>query len=294
MSTYPVFPDRNEIATLVEDYFSEQGKEFDYDPDSGLGTYEDCEFSVHNLAANLAKIDRKRWADYVAWHFGHMVVGGPPELPASYEEVRRRLRVRLASAAMVESLPEEITRPVADDLHELLMVAIDEGATTVPPNSIEQWGEPLDRLWKDAHDNTGWDEPTERQLAVKPTGERFVWVRGSWWTASLLLHLGRYLSRNCRHGALAMVPVRDALFYHEIEDETVVSTLIPMMETAVGIHFEGPDPISPHLYWWKDGEIRRVAAYENGRVQPVWGAEFSAMLAEVEAEVTDIAAGRFN
>lgn len=278
------YPTIEELADLVHDYFDSRGEEVSYDPEQGMGTYGQAEFSVHNMAANLGKIDREQWPDYVAWHFGNLVDKVPPQLPTSYEEVRKRLRVRLASTAFVEQLPfSEIARPVAEDLHEVLMVSIDGAAVSVPPDRLEAWEEPLDRLWHDARENTLWDEPRERRLALRPTGERFVWIRGSWWAASLLLDLGRYLSPDNRHGAVAMVPVRDALLFHEITDVGVAHSLAGMMEMGLIFHMEGPDSISPHVYWWRDGEIQRVVACDNDRTQPVWGREFKQVLAELEA-----------
>lgn len=280
------FPTPGELNDLVCDYFTSQGREVSYDPATGLGVYGEAEFSVHNVAANLARIDREDWPEYVAWHFGHLLDGGPPELPSSYIEVSRRLRVRLAADDWVEALPvKETARRVAEDLHEVLMVSIAGSAVSLPPDSLKLWGEPLDRLWDDARKNTVLEEPSERRALLKPTGERFTWVRGSWWVASLLLDLGRYLSPGNPHGALAMVPVRDALLFHEIVDEGVVKSLQGMMEVGLQFHLEGPDSVSPHVYWWRDSEIRRVVFYGDGQLNASWGEEFSGMLAELESSI---------
>lgn len=46
--------------------------------------------------------------------------------------------MRLASIDWVDQLPsKEIAKPVADDLHQVLMITIDEGAVTVPPDSLK-------------------------------------------------------------------------------------------------------------------------------------------------------------
>lgn len=277
------YPTTEELADLVHDYFAGRGEQVTYDPEEGIGTFGQVEFSVHNMAANLAKIHREQWPDYVAWHFGRLVDSGPPELPSRYSEVRKRLRVRLASDSWVEQLPfQKIARPVADDLHEVLMLSLDGTAVSVPPESLDAWDEPLDKLWQDARENTLWDEPRERRMAIRPTGERFVWVRGSWWVASLLLDLGRYLSPRNPHGAAAMVPVRDALFFHEITDQGVADSVAGMMELGLQFHLEGPDSISPHVYWWRDGKIRRVVAYENGRIRSAWDRDFKRVLAQLD------------
>lgn len=277
-------PTLSELADLVHNYFADSGIEVTYDAEQGTGEAEGAVFSVHNMAAHLAQIEREDWPDFVAYHFRHLAAG-PPQLPSEYEQVRKRLRVRLACSALVDrySLPD-ITRPVAPDLHEMLMIAIDGGAATIPPESLAEWGADMDTVWEDARNNTLWDEPRERQTMMKPTGERFTWVRGSWWVSTLLLDLKRYLSPKNPHGALAMVPVRDALFFHEILDESVVWSLKAMFDFGLSVHFEGPDPVSPHVYWWRDDEIRRIVAVEDGQSIPEWGPEFSEVLATLETE----------
>lgn len=50
--------------------------------------------------------------------------------------------MRLASIDWVDQLPsKEIAKPVADDLHQVLMITIDEGAVTVPPDSLKSVGQ---------------------------------------------------------------------------------------------------------------------------------------------------------
>lgn len=277
------FPAPNEIADLVHNYFASRGEEVTYDPELGLGTYGKAEFAVHNMAANLARIDREEWPDYVAWHFRHLH-DGPPELPDTYNKAKRRLRVRLASDAWVDALPyQDIARPVAEDLQEVLMLTIDGGAASIPPDSVEAWGQPLERLWTDARENNRLEEPRERCALLRPTGEQLTWVRGSWWAASLLLDLGLYMSAGNQHGALAMAPVRDALLYREIDDTAAITSVSGLLEVGLRFHADGPDQVSPHVYWWRDGEVRRVIQFDGVKLNPVWGDDFRRMLAELEA-----------
>lgn len=172
-------PTTSELAELVDGYFDDNDIDASYDPEQGMGKANGAVFSTHNLAANLARIDRSDWPGYVAWHFSHLVEG-PPQIPVDYTRARKRLRVRLASTAWVDQLPsQEITRPVADDLHQVLMVNIDGGASTVPPESLATWGNDIDAIWDDARKNTMLDEPRERRSMLKRTGERLTWIRGS-------------------------------------------------------------------------------------------------------------------
>jgi hypothetical protein len=275
-------PTLTELADLVHTYFEQNGIEVSYDPEQGTGEAEGAVFSVHNVAANLARIERDQWPDYVAWHFGHLA-DGPPQIPSEYAQASKRLRVRLASTAWVNQLPwKENNRPVAEDLHEVLMITIDQGASNVPPDNLEEWNQDPDTIWDEARRNTMWDEPRERRLLLKPTGERFTWVRGSWWVSTLLLDLGRYLSPRHNYGAVAMAPVRDALFFHQITDRSFVNSMMAMIDFGLSIHFEGPDPVSPHVYWWHDGMIRRLVAFENGQTRPEWDDRFREVLADLE------------
>jgi hypothetical protein len=278
------YPTAEELDELIHHYFDANGVAVSYDAGEGRGEARGAVFWVDNLVANLARIDRNEWPDYVAWHFGHLT-DGPPDIPSDYAQARRRLRVRLASSAWVDQLPsKEIVRPVADDLYQVLMIVIEDGASTVPPDSLKAWNQNLAKVWDEAQKNTSLDEPRERRAMLKPTGEHLTWIRGSWWVSSLLLDLGRYLSPQSPYGGLAMVPVRDALFLHEITDAGFVYSLREMIEFALKIYFEGTDQVSPHVYWWRDGSISRLVAYEDGRVRPVWGGEFRKVLAELETQ----------
>jgi hypothetical protein len=275
-------PSVEELAELVHRHFGDKGIEVSYDAEQGLGETQGAVFSVHNMAANLAHLDRSDWPEYVAWHFRHLG-HGPPEIPLDYSKARKQLRVRLAPSAWADQVPwEEITRPVADDLHRVLMIAIEGGASNVLPEHLEAWGTDPEEVWDEARRNTMLDEPRERRALLKPTGETMTWIRGSWWSSTLLLDLGRYISPRHSRGALAMVPVRDALLFHEIVDDTIISSLKAMMDLGLRFHFDGPDPISPHVYWWHEGSISRLVALEDGRNRPVWGDEFREVLADLE------------
>lgn len=252
-----------------------------YDPARGEGRVGEVVFSTHNLAAHLAEIDPEQWDEYVAWHFSHLA-SGPPEIPTDFERVRARLRVRLASDAWLGGLGDAcLSRRVAEDLHEVLMVSLEELAVAVPSRMPGVWGQQPNGLWEQARRNTLWDEPYESCLVAKADGRAFTWVRGSWWAASRLLDLGRSLSADHRHGAVAMVPVRDALLYRELQGRQVAASVWGMLELGVGFYLEGPGSVSPHLYWLHQGELRRGAAVGEGGV--VWDQQLRELLEALAA-----------
>ena len=112
-----------------------------------------------------------------------------------------------------------------------------------------------------------------------------VWVRHSFFASSVLLDLDHLLSAKNRHGALAMVPCRDALLYVEMTGPEVVKDAAGMMEIGSQWYVDGPGSISPDVFWYRPGgAIERIARVVGRQYEGNWGAEFSGALSELEAK----------
>jgi hypothetical protein len=76
-----------------------------------------------------------------------------------------------------------------------------------------------------------------------------------------------------------MVPCRDALLYAEVRDSGVVESVMGMLRMGLDWYADGPGPVSPDLYWWRPGGISRLVEMDGTRFRPVWGSDFSEVLA---------------
>jgi hypothetical protein len=177
---------------------------------------------------------------------------------------------------------------VCDGLDKLLLYAGEHWALTVAEDVLEKWGVPADQVWAEALEHTILDEPRDRCIIAKGN-VRLVWVRHSFYASSVLLAMDHLLSPGNRFGAVVMVPVRDALLYSEVNDERIVHEAAAIIDIGGRWYVDEPGPISPDLFWYRktpNGHlISRIVKEVDRRYQPCWGADFSAALAELSADL---------
>jgi hypothetical protein len=270
--------DLSQLRQLVADYFSAQGCEVVID--KWHARSGERLFGLINLFQEAAHIDREKWPDYIRWHFG-VFERVDMELPATYELVAPRLRVRLAADEQARHYHPTVIRQVCDGLSQLLMVRFDSGSFTMPPTAWSRWEVSPDLAWKDAVDNTVWDEPRERRLAISPSGVRLGWIGGGWYASSMLLDLGRFVPARLQHGAMVMAPCNDALLFAHL-DERTPEAFAALLEFGGRWYVDGPHSISPDVFWWRPGRIERLTANDGKHWQPCWGEEFSKALADLD------------
>lgn len=240
-------------------------------------------FGLVNLAQSLDSVPEEEWPDLVQRWVEDLLAITPTDI-ADYGQASARLRVRLSADASQPGWA--VHRPVCDGLDEMLMLRNDVGCETVNDEQVALWGQPLERVWRDARQHTIWDESRERCLLTKG-GVRVVWVRHSFFASSVLLDLDHLLSAKNRHGALAMVPCRDALLYVEMTGPEVVKDAAGMMEIGSQWYVDGPGSISPDVFWYRPGgNIARIARVVGRQYESNWGEDFSAALAELEKRGT--------
>ena len=253
-------------------------------PDGGF-------LGLPNLTKSIKHVPESEWPDFLKPYL--VLFAGPPEVPSNFEKARAHLRVRLTPNASEPGWA--LHDPVCDGLDKMLLYKTDCGAATVSPALIEGWGVPTDQVWAEALEHTIWDEPRERQIVAKDE-MRIIWVRGSFWTSSLLLSLGHLLSPGNRFGAVVMIPLRDALLYTEVNDEHVVLDSAGMIDIGGRWYVDEPGPISADLFWYRDvpdgPKISRIVRERNGRFQPCWGRDFSAALAELSSDLETLDSDR--
>jgi hypothetical protein len=238
--------------------------------------------SLFTLAQTLAGVEKEEWPSRVDEWLG-LLLNVDPTIKPRLDEALPRLRIRLNPP---DDLPEwAVHRPICDGLSEMLMLKNDVGAQTINQDDVSAWGVDHETLWAQARQQTVWDEPRERRILARGRA-RIVWVRDSFFASSLLVSLDHLLSPRNRHGAVAMVPVRDALLYTEILNRDVVESTAGMMEVGCRWYVEGPGAVSADLFWYRPGagitRIARVVRSGPGGFEPTWNEDFSRVLAELE------------
>jgi hypothetical protein len=236
-------------------------------------------FGLVNLAQAVDHLPEEEWPERIEEWIGQLLIVQPTTID-SYEQAAPRLRVRLAADASQPGWA--VYRNVCEGLDEMLMLRNDVGCETVNADQVEEWGQPLDKVWAEARQRTYWDETRERRILAKEK-VRVVWVRHSFFASSVLLSLQPLLSRKNQHGALAMVPCRDALLYVEMTTPRVAEDAAAMMEVGSQWYVDGPGSISPDVFWYRPGgSIERIARLVGKGYNSCWGKDFSQALAAIE------------
>lgn len=270
----------NRLLSLVLSCLPDQGAEI-CDGGWAVSTAGGGVFGLVNLAQELTGIPEEEWPGIVRSRVETLQAVGR-QLPADYAIAGPRLRVRLSPDGSNPGWAAH--RPVCDGLDETLVMRNEVGCITVPPDQARVWGVPLDAMWNDARQRTMWDEPRERKILAKGR-MRIVWVRAGFFASSVLLDLAPLLSASNLHGALAMVPCRDALLYTEVRDEQIALSASGMIEIGSQWYVDGPGSISPDVFWYRpDRTLTRVVRVEDRQYRTCWDNEFSAALARLEAE----------
>ncbi len=239
-------------------------------------------YGLVNLAQELSDIPEDEWPVRVGERLT-MLGAISPEFPPDYEQAGPNLRVRLSADGSDPGWAAY--RRICDGLDEILMMRNDVGCITVSPPQIDSWGVSVDRAFKDARQQTIWDEPRERRILARGDS-RLVWVRANFFASSVLLSLDHLLSPKNLFGAVAMAPCRDALLYTEVNDDRITASVAGMIEIGSQWFVDGPGSISPEVFWYqRDGKISRLVKAVGREFVPCWGTEFSQVLARLETSV---------
>ena len=229
-------------------------------------------FGLTNLAAecHLAGPE-SAWPAVVTAHVrGILAAAADPylvdRLPA--EEILSRVFLRLVNRAMVGEDADaylRYARPHGGDLLELLVLRSPGNVRHIRDCDVERVG--AERMWAAGLENLVRD-PLGRHSMRVVDGARIHFVDGdSVHTASKLLVLKDVLRRalgprEYPDGLLVAAPNRYELVFSPV-DEHVSSTLAVLARYAYRSCLEGSGPVSPNVYWWRDGGLTRVSSAER-------------------------------
>lgn len=222
-----------------------------------------------NLARAVAHEPASRWPAVVGRHTRIMLDFFDTPLPTSLEEARDRLYLRLVTTGDVP--PGGCVRSIGADLVQAAAVDHPEHVATVTDAAlVEHLG--------------GWDALTEAGLAnlstlradqtrrwVDPVAGAEILVSiGGFFNASRLLVLPVLLAQDFgverpAHGVLLVVPNRHLLAAHVLVgvDETIVAVR-NLAALAAREHAGVVGPLSPNVYFWRDGEVQQVTTRGPG------------------------------
>ncbi|MFI2190945.1 hypothetical protein [Streptomyces sioyaensis] len=183
----------------------------------------------------------------------------------------------------------EYVRPVAEGLVEALSLDLGDAVSMLRDCDVAQYGG-LEKLRAAGRANLLKD-PFEYDTAELDDGTVLHLVAGdSHYVGSQVLVLDEVMRTTHGHppppeGVLVAVPGRHHFAFHPIMDHhagTAVKALASFgLESYENDADEGNGPISPYLYWWRDGTLTSLTAFDNrdgtltievpGELEPIMG-----------------------
>lgn len=221
---------------------------------------------LDNLARQYRLVGRAERRGLVREHFDNLVGAEADEIPVDFEAARERLRVRLAGPDDLAAVPGPlVTRPLADDLVAVLAVDAPTAVRLPAREDVAAWGRDDDELFA-----TGLaavrEEPGVVTRAVDLGRARVTAVTGdSFYAATWALWAEELDPPAGEHGAIVAVPHRHVALVHTIRDLGVIEAVNQLAPNAARLHAESPGPISPSVYWVRDGGFERLAVVAGER-----------------------------
>ncbi|MQY08583.1 hypothetical protein [Actinomadura macrotermitis] len=245
--------------------------------------------SMRNLRQLARLVPRDDWPALVSDHVTTIVTAIEEPLDLSdFELAQHLLRTRIYPAEADNGVLA--ARPFAAGLIEVVVVDTPTTVRTVTVEEMHGWPVSGDALFMLGRSNVRADgslEHTEQDLA----GVRVSVLHG--WTFYAVTHLAwleEYLPIG-PYGALVIAPNRSLIVAHALRPEgdprarhrAAVAAAGELQAHAHRAYEDGPGSLSPHLYWWRGGELTMLETRYDGDTLVLPG-EFVSMLTTLAAE----------
>ncbi|MFI6955351.1 hypothetical protein ACIBJI_17965 [Nocardia sp. NPDC050408] len=258
---------------------------------------------LHNLRRRLNEQPFEQWPGLIADHVETFLARVDPDYADSlatdeFPTVRGLLRTRFASSDTIAGI-DIVGRYVAPGIIQVMVIEQLLTAEAVTTDQLDEWQIDSTELFELAEANTRaagrlqieWRNFNDAHFAIL-SGSDSASAHSNW--------LGDYPVIGT-YGALFVVSHEGNVYAHPIVGPNALTAMILLGKVAANTYRSEPRPISPAVYWWRDGEISLAAITEvdpdhNVEVRPT--PEFEALLtslavtcefAVVPAETVDTA-----
>jgi len=221
--------------------------------------FDSKEFGEKMGLANLAQLCRQEpvhlWKELITDHFQAMM-----NSRSESEELGNKLNdldyamsllcVRIYPAEYIEHIGFDLvlSRPVAGELHTMLVFDLPSSVQNVKPNQIEQWGFTLDELFDIALRQTIDKYPCI--LTQQPFNDESIWlVTGDhFFTSTILLDRQNHPELMGVHGSLVSFPNRHTALFYPIESRELPHAMNKLAQITHGMFRKGPGSLSDQVF----------------------------------------------
>ncbi|MEO3827490.1 hypothetical protein [Actinomadura sp. B10D3] len=246
--------------------------------------------SLRDLRQLARLVPRDDWPALVSDHVTTIVTAVEEPLDLSdFDLAQHLLRTRIYPAEADNGVLA--ARPFAPGLIEVVVVDTPTTVRTVTTEEMNGWPVSGDALFMLGRANVRADGPL--QLDEQDLGGVRVSVLHGWtfYAVTHLAWLEEYLPIG-PYGALVIAPNRSLIVAHPLQISAghpraryreAVAAATELQAQAHRAYEEGPGSLSPHLYWWRAGELTYLATRYEGDTM-VLPEEFASVLATLAAE----------
>ncbi|MCA0295449.1 MAG: hypothetical protein LCH96_09125 [Actinobacteria bacterium] len=266
------------LRELVRVAWARAGREVTVHPDHVVDASGGV-FGLWNLAVLVADAPERNWPGLVADHVARLAAPNPSVEALSDAELRAQLVVRLADGAAIPDPSWFPTAPtLAGDVLQLLVLDFPQTVITPREDKLAARGD-LDE-WRAVGRGNLWQmmrsEPRDHEVLAQGEGGHFDVLLGkSLYTASMALFLPELISMVGRadqgQGVLVALPIRRQVAFRVVDGPQAALGLHNLFLFAMAGYDEGAGPLSPHVFWVKDGHWEQVTRRDEESARVVIG-----------------------
>lgn len=260
------------VRRLVREAFAQHGREVAVHADH-VRDVHGGEFGLRNVAAACHQDPRgeRAWALVVAEHvrktLAHADYPGLDRLRPG--EIRSRTYAKLFPADGVPSREGlSYVREPVPGLLEMLVADTADAAITLADRGVERFGG-VTVLREAGLANLRALPVEQRKHIATPDGGTFEVLLGdSVYTASRVLVMPDLLTQmlgaaDMSNGVIVAMATRNQVAMHVINGRSVVPSIRHMARFAVLGFRDGVGPLSPNVFWWRDGTWSQISELKS-------------------------------
>jgi hypothetical protein len=237
---------------------------------------------LRTIQQTCTPLPRAQWRAVIAEHLGGLAEAAQSRLDLrDLDAVRPLLRTRLYDEAG-EERRLLAGRVVAPGLYEALVADQPNTVHGIPTEIADSWGEPIDDLLALGRAQVIDDGLLERQHLDLGAASATLLEDVSPYTTGHVAWLSSYIDIPVS-GALVVVPTRNVVLASPmVTRQESLAAAHALLLNADRLYDQGPAGISPHLYWWRRGELTILPGSLDGdRVEMRPPVEFVRVLEEL-------------
>jgi hypothetical protein len=281
------------VRSLFQRAMAERGRELVTDP---LGNFRDDEgngYGLWNIAVQCRDDPdgEKAWPELIAGYADTLLRGNSHQARArvaalTAEEARGLVYLAIRGTGKTGSLYPSAPQ-VAPGLVELLALELPDNTVFLHEGEVARLGG-QESLRAAALANLRALPPPFRKRMGGPDASFDAITGISHFTASRVLVmpdlLSRVLETDAPDGVLVAMPARHYALIHVLRDGTARPALLMMARLARSLHSQEQGPISPDVFWWRDGGWMPIPSVESdAKITLRLGPELSFLLTDLAA-----------